>query len=192
MNAINFSASNLGCSITGTTSDQSGQATSKEWNEDLYATLIPSELTLQKSESPSETLASQQLRTRNVRLEAWLHHPQYALTRLLRDPSFSLKLRELKDGGTQLVVTETRAARLIPPATQVWSFSSASLLPTRVDYSIVNPKHSSLYLQRSIEYDGFREFEGIMSPTQEILRTGSNLVRQRTINNVSCAPLQQQ
>ncbi len=186
--AVDASVSNLSCSVTGELSNQSGGSAAREWSESLYTSLMPSPTSLQ-SGSKSDTIENQQLRIRNARLEAWLHHPNFALNRLLQDPSFALELHKLSDGRIQLVATETRAGKPIPPASQTWYFSPGDQLPIRVEYSLVNPKHNSFFLQRSIEYVGFKQFGEIKSPTQDIIRTGSSLSKERTITDMHCTPL---
>jgi hypothetical protein len=137
------------------------------------------------------TPVEQKITSTNLALEAWMHNPQYAFSRILQDPTIALQLYRLQDGSIQLVSAEELNGRLIPSLTQIWHFSPTDMRPKRVNYIVINPKHGSLSVRKSIEYSDFKQFDGIMSPTHLKILAGTNVLEQRTINDIHCIPLRE-
>jgi hypothetical protein len=195
MNDHDISSSDMQCAVNGNVlaQEQSSQtAQPRQWQENLHQILTHANSSIKPSsgtDTISSTVKFQQIAVSNANLQAWMHLPQYALSRLLLDHSFSLKTRILTDGRVLLTAVKTIQGIQVTQTKQVWYFSSSTGLPTQVDYSLVNPKSNSYVIQRSIEYGQFSQFSGIVSPREYVVHSIATANQRWIVNSIQCAVL---
>ncbi|WP_213804949.1 hypothetical protein [Granulicella sp. dw_53] len=192
MNDHNISNGNFTCSVRGVIS-RSNQSTTPvaQWSETLQQNLRQSVNATTGQESVASATAvsanALQVGISNTNLDAWMHFPQYAISRLSLDPSFSLKLQRLKDGSAVLTAIRTLRGIEITQTRQIWYFSVSTFLPTKVVYFLSNPKNNRFTIQKSIEYGGFEELGRMQLPKQYVTHTPSIADKTTTISGVECA-----
>lgn len=180
-----------GSKVTSEQGTQPNQSVQSQWQRPLHQVLMLSGASMQQSSATAvtpEDLRMLQIRGSNASLQAWMEFPQYALSRLLLDTSYSLAIRKIKDGTTVLTTFKTVQGTPITVTKQVWNFPSSGLLPTKVAYSLPNPRSPSFSLQRSIDYGEFEQFSGIMSPRQYVIHTVANPDEQVSVSELQCTP----
>lgn len=180
-----------GTKVTSAQSTRPAQSVQSQWQRPLHQILMPSSASMQQSSATAvtqENFRMLQIRGSNASLQAWMEFPQYALSRLLLDTSYSLTIRKMKDGTTVLTAFKTVQGTPITVTKQIWSFSSSSLLPTKVAYSLPNPRSPLFSVQRSIDYGEFEQFNGIMSPQQYVIHTVANPDQQVSVSGLQCTP----
>lgn len=193
MNDKNISSENVNCTLSGNlqVSGREERSSSIQQNEILWSSTSGTSATSNYSAAAihSQSMSSsQRIGIANARIQTIVRYPQYALSRLLSDTSISLKLQPQSDGRIVLEAIQTFHNVPVAHSLQRWYFSPDSPLPAKVEYLLENPKTPAYAVSESIQYGSFQQYDGILSPSDEIIHVVSGETHHVTVTALACHP----